>query len=177
MRSLSIVLLQEMTKFNNLLKKMKTTLSELKRAIQGLAVMSQELDEMYLAFQNNVLPGIWRSVSYSSLKPLSSWFKDMTTRVTFIRDWLDNRAPLSYWMSGFYFPQGFLTGVLQTHARQYKIPIDTLNFKFKVLAIDKDKLTAAPEVPPFLFRTAFTSMGCTSTVPAGIVRKTRSWTR
>ena len=101
---------------------------------------------MYLAFQNNVLPGIWKSVSYSSLKPLSSWFKDMIARVNFIREWLNNKAPLSYWMSGFYFPQGFLTGVLQTHARLYKIPIDTLNFKFKVLPIEKDKLTSWPEV-------------------------------
>ena len=47
-------------------------------------------------------------------------------------------------MSGFYFPQGFLTGVLQTHSRLYKIPIDTLNFKFKVLPAEKEKLTAAP---------------------------------
>ena len=61
----------------------------------------------------------------------------MIARVNFLRDWLDNRNPLSYWMSGFYFPQGFLTGVLQTHARQYKIPIDTLSFKFKVLGLDK----------------------------------------
>lgn len=64
---------------------MNSTLNELKKAIQGFAVMSQELDEMYLAFQNNMLPGIWRKVSYSSLKPLSSWFKDMIARVNFIR--------------------------------------------------------------------------------------------
>jgi dynein heavy chain len=70
----------------------------------------------------------------------------MIARVNFIREWLNNKAPFSYWMSGFYFPQGFLTGVLQTHSRQYKIPIDTLSFKFKVLASDKDKLTASPEV-------------------------------
>ena len=101
---------------------------------------------MYLAFQNNVLPGIWRKVSYASLKPLASWFKDMLERVSFIRSWLMEKAPLSYWMSGFYFPQGFLTGVLQTHSRLYKIPIDTLNFKFRVLGVDKDKLTAGPEV-------------------------------
>jgi dynein heavy chain len=115
------------------MKRINSSLSDLKKAIQGLAVMSQELDEMYLAFQNNMLPGIWKSVSYGSLKPLSSWFKDMVVRVTFIREWLNNKAPFSYWMSGFYFPQGFLTAVLQTHARQYKIPIDTLTFKFKVL--------------------------------------------
>lgn len=146
MMSLSIVLLQEMTKFNILLRKITSTLHELKKAIQGLAVMSQDLDEMYLAFQNNMLPNVWKSVSYSSLKPLSSWFKDMIARVNFIREWLNNKAPLSYWMSGFYFPQGFLTGVLQTHARQYKIPIDSLSFKFKVLALEKDKLQSSPEV-------------------------------
>ena len=110
---------------------------------------------MYLAFQNNVLPGIWKKVSYSSLKPLSSWFKDMIARVNFLRDWLNNRNPLSFWMSGFYFPQGFLTGVLQTHARQYKIPIDTLSFKFKVLGLDKDKLLGAPEVILYLFRMVY----------------------
>ena len=113
---------------------------------------------MYLAFQNNVLPGIWKKVSYSSLKPLSSWFKDMIARVNFLRDWLNNRSPLSYWMSGFYFPQGFLTGVLQSHARQYKIPIDTLSFKFKVLGLEKDKLLGAPEVFLYLFRMEYISM-------------------
>ena len=55
-----------------------------------------------------------------------------------------DKAPFSYWMSGFYFPQGFLTGVLQAHSRLYKIPIDTLSFKFKVLQADKDKITAGP---------------------------------
>ena len=146
MHSLSIVLLQEMAKFNNLIRTVNKTLGQLKKAIQGLAVMSQELDEMYLAFQNNVLPGIWKKVSYASLKPLASWFKDFLERVEFLREWLMMKAPYSYWMSGFYFPQGFLTGVLQTHSRQYKIPIDTLSFKFKVLGIEKDKLTTAPEV-------------------------------
>jgi dynein heavy chain len=36
---------------------------------------------MYLAFQNNVLPGVWKKVSFASLKPLSSWIKDMVERV------------------------------------------------------------------------------------------------
>lgn len=116
---------------------MTKTLSDLQKAIQGLIIMSQDLDDMYLAFQNNVLPGIWKKVSYSSLKPLSSWFKDMLARVEFMRKWLNERNPNSFWMSGFYFPQGFLTGVLQTHSRLYKIPIDTLNFKFKVMPVEK----------------------------------------
>lgn len=126
---------------------------------------------MYLAFQNNMLPAIWKSVSYSSLKPLSSWFKDMIARVTFIREWLNNKAPFSYWMSGFYFPQGFLTGVLQTHARSYKIPIDTLNFKFKVLALEKDKLTGSPEVYIDVFRMVFILTDCILMEVVGMLKK------
>jgi hypothetical protein len=41
MHSLSIVLLQEIAKFNILISKLNTTLAELKKAIQGFAVMSQ----------------------------------------------------------------------------------------------------------------------------------------
>merc|ERR1712226_482958 len=33
-------------------------------------------------------------------------------------------------LAGLFFPQGFTTGVLQNHARKYKLPIDTLNFAF-----------------------------------------------
>ena len=43
------------------------------------------------------------------------------------------KAPLSYWLSGFYFPQAFLTGILQAHARKFLVPIDKLKFDFQTL--------------------------------------------
>jgi len=64
------------------------------------------------------------------MKPLASWFDDLIQRVAFMNDWLVNGQPNAYWISGFFFPQGFLTGCLQTHARIYKIPIDELAFSF-----------------------------------------------
>lgn len=36
---------------------------------------------MYLAFLNNVIPPNWAKQSYSTLKPLASWFNDLLTRV------------------------------------------------------------------------------------------------
>jgi len=39
-------------------------------------------------------------------------------------------------MSGFFFPHGFMTGVLQTHARQYRIAIDKLSFSFEIVTAE-----------------------------------------
>lgn len=41
--------------------------------------------------------------------------------------------PNSFWLSGFFFPQGFLTAVLQNHARKIGISVDSLMFEFHVL--------------------------------------------
>lgn len=113
-----------MTKFNRLLRVMRSSLIDLEKAIFGFILMSETLDEMFIRLQNGQVPAIWAKVAYPSLKPLASWFTDLVKRVEFMAEWLANGNPTSYWVSGMYFPQGFLTGVLQTHARQYRIAID-----------------------------------------------------
>lgn len=131
--SLTTVLVQEMEKFNRLLVVMRKSLDDLVQAIGGFIVMSSELDAMYLSLTNGVVPANWAKVAYPSLKPLTSWFEDLIKRVEFLDDWLKNGNPVAFWISGFFFPQGFMTGCLQTHARQYKIAIDELAFSFEVI--------------------------------------------
>lgn len=122
---------------------MRSTLQLLTKAIQGFALMSQELDSMYYSLLNNQVPKNWEDVSYLSLKPLASWLRDMKERVAFMYAWLTHGSPNAYWISGFFFPQGFLTGVLQTHARKYKIPIDQLSFAFKIMD-DRENVGGRP---------------------------------
>lgn len=88
------------------------TLALLMKAIKGLVIMSPELDLMYSALLKNQIPPNWQQVSYPSLKPLSSWIKDLNFRVEFMRNWLINNHPPCYWLSGFFFPHGFMTGTL-----------------------------------------------------------------
>ena len=62
-----------------------------------------------------------------------------------MHDWIDNGVPKSFWISGFYFPQGFLTACLQNYARKQSYPIDTVAFSFILLDKTSEELTEKPE--------------------------------
>lgn len=102
--------------------------------------MSGELDEVYNSFLNKKVPKIWENVAYPSLKTLPFWVKDLRQRVAFIEDWKLNGYPRHYWLSGLYFPQGFITGLLQTYSRERGIPIDQLRIEYKVSDIPLEQI-------------------------------------
>ncbi|KAF8278750.1 Inner arm dynein 5-1 [Trypanosoma cruzi] len=132
MISLGTVVSQEIDVFNAIVKKLRRTLLELKRGIKGEVVMSLQLEDMFDACLLGQVPQVWHEGGYLSRKPLASWFQDTLKRVEFFRDWNDHGIPMSFWLSGFFFPQGFLTGVLQAHSREHKIPIDDIRFRTNV---------------------------------------------
>ncbi|XP_051560675.1 dynein axonemal heavy chain 6 [Myxocyprinus asiaticus] len=137
--SLTTVLGQEVDRFNFLLRVLKTSLCTLQKAIAGLVVMSEEMEKIYYSFLNNQVPDHWSNAAYPSLKPLGSWVKDLTLRTAFVESWITRGQPKSFWISGFFFPQGFLTGALQNHARKYNLPIDELNFRFNMVPVYRDQ--------------------------------------
>ncbi len=51
------------------------------------------------------IPAQWRAVSFSTLKPLASWLKDLTARVEFLRGWLHDGPPTAFPLAYFFFPQ------------------------------------------------------------------------
>ncbi|XP_064174621.1 dynein axonemal heavy chain 6 isoform X1 [Anguilla rostrata] len=139
LNSLTTVLGQEVDRFNNLLRVLRTSLCTLQKAIAGLVVMSEEMERIYNSFLNNQVPSHWGNSAYPSLKPLGSWVKDLSLRTSFIESWITRGPPRSFWISGFFFPQGFLTGALQNHARAYNLPIDELNFRFNMVPVYRDQ--------------------------------------
>jgi dynein heavy chain len=126
MISTGVFLQQELVRFNELIQVMRMTLRDLQRAIKGFIVMSGPLEAMYNDFIFQRVPAQWENAGYPCLKPLPSWTEDHFARLTFMGSWLKDGPPNAYWLSCFFFPQGFMTAVKQTYSRDYKIAIDTL---------------------------------------------------
>lgn len=138
--SMNTVLVQELQRYNKLLAAMHSSLAKLQKALKGLVVLSAELEAMGNACFDQRVPEIWTAVAYPSLKPLSPWFKDLIERLYFMTTWVDKGIPAAYWISGFFFPQGFLTAALQNYARKYAFPIDTVSFSFDMMSCTVDDI-------------------------------------
>lgn len=144
-QSMNTVLAQEVIRYNRLLKTCHQSLQDLLKALKGLVVMSQQLEALANSLYNNSVPAMWALKAYPSLKPLASWVQDLLARVDFINNWIENGMPYVYWISGFFFPQAFLTGTLQNYARKELISIDTISFGFQVLDVNVSEITTHPE--------------------------------
>jgi dynein heavy chain len=142
--SMNTVLLQECIRYNKLIDRMENTLPDLLKALKGLVVMSTELEAIANSIANNHVPKAWSNAAYPSLKPCSAWVADLMDRLDFIQKWIDMGVPTVFWISGFYFPQAFLTGSLQNFARKYQFPIDTVSFNFNMINTPWEELTEKP---------------------------------
>ncbi|KAJ8259834.1 hypothetical protein GJAV_G00174010 [Gymnothorax javanicus] len=144
--SMNTVLIQEVIRYNKLLVVISQSLRDLVKALKGLVVMSSELELMANSLFNNAVPDMWKSKAYPSLKPLSSWVTDLLQRISFLQGWISDGIPAVFWISGFFFPQAFLTGTLQNFARRSVLSIDTIGFDFKVMKESVKELIERPEI-------------------------------
>ncbi|CAJ1051390.1 LOW QUALITY PROTEIN: dynein heavy chain 1%2C axonemal [Xyrichtys novacula] len=142
--SMNTVLTQEVIRYNALLSVISQSLSDIVKALKGLVVMSSELELMANSLFNNSVPNVWKAKAYPSLKPLASWVSDLLQRINFLQRWICNGSPPVFWISGFFFPQAFLTGTLQNYARRSGTSIDTIGFDFEVMVKSVSEITEKP---------------------------------
>uniref|UniRef100_A0A803YQF6 Dynein axonemal heavy chain 1 n=1 Tax=Meleagris gallopavo TaxID=9103 RepID=A0A803YQF6_MELGA len=149
--SMNTVLVQEVIRYNSLLEVIAQTLKDLLKALKGLVVMSSQLELMANSLYSNSVPTVWNTKAYPSLKPLASWVNDLVQRVEFLQKWISHGIPSVFWISGFFFPQAFLTGTLQNFARKSVISIDNISFSFKVRESDRFELSHPPSEGCYIY--------------------------
>ncbi|MBN3302923.1 DYH6 protein, partial [Amia calva] len=138
--ALLVILCQEIDRFDHMLRVMHTSLHSFCRAVRGEVLMTEGLEEVYSSLLTMKVPTMWKKCSYESCKPLGSWIEDLVQRVRFFNAWaeqvktslLQRAQPRSFWLSAFFFPQGFLTAVLQNFARRRGVSVDALVFSHRV---------------------------------------------
>jgi len=127
---LTVVLIQEIQRYNILLNIMRVTLDQLEKGIQGVVVISPDLEQMMTSLNNNLVPSAW-SDSYFSMKSLGAWNTDLKARYEFFELWATKGQPFVYHISYFTYPTGFTTSLLQKFSRKAGSPsIDRLEFDF-----------------------------------------------
>jgi len=149
-KPLNIVLKQEIDRMQMVIKSLKTILKDLKLAIAGTIVMSPMLAGAVDALFDAKVPDPWAKVMPVSL-PLQPvigvWFANMVNRAEQLTTWLQNGRPLSFWLTGFFNPSGFLTAsrqeVCRAHSKDGWALDDCVN-TFEVLKQERDDIKAGP---------------------------------
>merc|ERR1719506_349312 len=77
---LKVCLLQEIERYNALLKKLKASNKILIKGIQGFVVISKEQEQVMMSLFAGQVPPAWLT-AYPSLKPLGSWTPDLIERI------------------------------------------------------------------------------------------------
>lgn len=122
----AMVVLQECERMNIVLSTIRTSLDELALGLKGDLVISESMDALATALAADRVPLSWAAVAYPSLRPLSSWIKNLISRHIQLSEWSSspNSLPNSVWLPGLFNPASFLTAVQQVAARKGGYALD-----------------------------------------------------
>ncbi|KAL0485018.1 dynein heavy chain [Acrasis kona] len=116
--SLNVFLGQEIDRLQRLITVTRKTLQELILAIDGTIIMSAELQDALNNLYDGRVPTKWVKLSWEATT-IGLWFTELLGRRDQLFFWLTKERPRSFWLTGFYNPQGFLTAVKQEVTRAH----------------------------------------------------------
>jgi len=143
-------LIRELETFNRLLTVMRQTLEALRLGLQGLALMTSDLDQALELLDTGKVPPLWGSF-YLSMKSLGPWMADFLLRIEAIKNWAEGASPpKAFWMGGFCDPIAFSAAVQQTAVRKLGAPYDALIWEFVIINSVESDIKAGPREGVFV---------------------------
>jgi len=122
---MNIFLYQEIQRLQNVIAKVRFILTQLQLAIKGEVVMTAELQETLDSMFDAKVPDLWENTLTGDefswrLPTLGLWFSSLLSRIDQYCLWLNNGRPDSFWLTGFFNPNGCLTAMKQEVTRKHK---------------------------------------------------------
>jgi len=122
---LNVFLYQEIQRMQRVIAEVRKTFVDLIDAIDGIIILTPFLLDAMNAIYDARVPQKWlydpSGAEISWLLPtLGSWFGSLVERNTQLDTWRKAGRPQTYWLTGFFNPQGFLTAMKQEVTRMHK---------------------------------------------------------
>ncbi|XP_009878765.1 PREDICTED: dynein heavy chain 8, axonemal [Charadrius vociferus] len=151
LNSMNIFLRQEIDRMQKVITILRNSLNDLKLAIEGTIVMSENLRDALDNMYDARIPQVWKRVSWDS-STLGFWFTELLERNNQFSTWIFEGRPNVFWITGFFNPQGFLTAMRQEATRSHKgWALDTVTIHNEVLKQNKEEITAPPSEGVYVY--------------------------
>jgi len=117
--SMVIFLSQEKDRMQNIITLVRETLSNLILAIDGTIIMSAQLQDALDNMYDARVPNAWLAISWLS-SSLGFWYTEMLLRQEQFYSWIFDGRPNTFWMTGFFNANGFITAMRQEITRAHR---------------------------------------------------------
>ncbi|XP_054720078.1 dynein axonemal heavy chain 2-like [Uloborus diversus] len=138
------ILIQEVKKYNVLIKLVEDTLNNLYDMLTGKLIITEANEQIYQEVKKLKVPQDWH-FAYPSMKPLGSWIKDLKARIQQLATWVKREAPpVKFWLPGFISPTSILTAAMQSYAKANDVAYKDLVWEYHVSTLDETHIRSPP---------------------------------
>merc|ERR1719232_673009 len=126
---MNIILGQELNSCNKLIATVRDSMASLKEALNGLNVMSSDVENTFHHVKTNMVLNKYKKMTYPTTFSLDNFIQDLKERALFLESWVNSGFPRRINLSAIMYPDCLLTALLQDHSRSNNKDFTDLHFE------------------------------------------------